>query len=705
MGDAGGKGDGISRRDFLDGVAITAAGLAAAAAAPFLTGAEAAAATVARQGNTGTTPPLPPGYDPDVFTGIKGTPDPLVADHMLVDGLPNPGDVTSTRGGPGIKPGRVRDTGEVYDCVIVGAGASGLAAAKFYRDRFGEGARILLLDAMEDYGGHSNRNQFDIPREAGGTLRLFRNGGTVNLDSIGTWNQPTGGLLDIPASYGQPALDLLDWAGVDIDNHPSYTNNRIPASYGLRAMLLFPAADWGADALVQNRRGGESWPDFVARTPYSPAAAEAIVRIQTDQVTDYIGAKHGPLSEAERRHLLSTITYKQWLREYLGAPEEAIVQYQRISHGLLGAGVQAVSALDMWLLGNPGFGDGNLLGDPTDAAIPGMGRTPQMGVKSVQDPTLFWPDGNASLLRLVVSKLIPAAVPDVDGDRPNQETVVKAKVDYSQLDHPSNTVRMRLKSFVYEVKPGNPQANPRSNGRLADVEYVSGGTGYRVQGRHVVMACWNRVTARVVKGLPPSQAADLLYARKVPLIYGRAGLKNWRAFADARIASVTPRGRSLFWDSTQVNAGSLFGSVYGPNPAQPDEPALISFTAVPNDPDRTPQIAAYESGREILLQKSFADLEGALWDVLDRSLNTSGGDFDPARDVDSLHINRWNYGYAHELTSVWDPSLYGPNADQPHVRGRVPLRNVAIANADSGAFAYTHSAISEAFRAVNDLPG
>jgi spermidine dehydrogenase len=136
-----------------------------------------------------------------------------------------------------------------------------------------------------------------------------------------------------------------------------------------------------------------------------------------------------------------------------------------------------------------------------------------------------------------------------------------------------------------------------------------------------------------------------------------------------------------------------------------DEPALISFTAVPNDPDRTPQIAAYESGRRTLLETSFAELEAALWDVLDRSLNTSGGDFDPARDVESLHINRWNYGYAHELTSVWDPSLYGPNADQPHVRGRVPFRNIAIANADSGAFAYTHAAISEAFRAVNDLPG
>ena len=91
--------------------------------------------------------------------------------------------------------------------------------------------------------------------------------------------------------------------------------------------------------------------------------------------------------------------------------------------------------------------------------------------------------------------------------------------------------------------------------------------------------------------------------------------------------------------------------------------------------------------------------------MLDRSVNKSGGDFDPQRDIHSIMVNRWNYGYAHELTSVWDPSLYGPWANQPQVKGRKPLRNVSIANSDSAAFAYTHSAINEGYRAVQDLPG
>ena len=209
------------------------------------------------------------------------------------------------------------------------------------------------------------------------------------------------------------------------------------------------------------------------------------------------------------------------------------------------------------------------------------------------------------------------------------------------------------------------------------MQYVVGGKPFRVRARHVVMACWNRVTAHLVVGLPESQVENLCYARKVPLIYGRAALNNWQAFADARISSITPRGNSLFWDSTTLAAGARFGAAYGPTPNQPPTaPAMLSFQVVPTDHDATPQLAAYEGGRKRLLEMSFQDLEDALIDVIDRSVNRSGGNFEPERDIHSIMVNRWNYGYAHEMTSVWDPSLYGPNAAQPQVQGAraVPQR-------------------------------
>ncbi len=701
--------DEITRRDFLDGAAIGVAGLAVAAAAPSMTGAQAAMAESAAIRSASRPPVLPAGYYPPRVTGGKGHDDSFVRQILKIDGMPNPNDVHSARGGRGVRVGRISPRIEHYDCVIVGGGASGLAAAKFYQDRFGEDSRILILEALPDFGGHAVRNEFHVSGSDGTDVRILRNGGTFNIDSPGQWGQAAGPLLDIPGAYGQPARDLLDYLGVDPSNFPETVNSSIPSSLGLRNTLLFGREEFGSDRVVQNRVSATEpdteagWRAFLARTPYDAAAVEAIVRIQTG-TEDVLGAVHGALTREQKIDKLTRLTYRQYLVDYFGATDQALLQYQRSSHSLLGAGAQAVSAADMWLLGEPGFA-GLDLGDPTDASFPGIGRTPQMAVRSTVGDSPYWPDGNASLLRLLLSRLIPGAVPDIAGARPTTETVVNAVADYGALDCPANPVRLRLSSLVVKVRPA-----VRSRGGLADVLYVPTGgesgrqTAYLVRASHVVMACWNRVTAQIVEGLPRRQVKGLTYARKVPLIYGRAALRNWQAFADAKISSISPRGNSIFWDNVSLAAGASFGTSYGPNPNDPDSPAALNFTVVPSDPGTTPQLAAYERGREILLGRSFTDLEADLIDLLDRTVNASGGDFDPGRDLASIMINRWNYGYAHELTSVWDPTAYGPDAENPHVKGRVPFRNIAIANSDSGAFAYTHSAFSEGYRAVWDLP-
>ncbi len=689
----------ISRRQFLDGVAIGAAGMAVAAASPGLTGAQ--AATLARSNGSS---PLPDGYYPPRSTGITGEPDAVIGPVMKLDGVPNPGAIHSSAGGPGIKQPAF-NTGETYDVVVVGAGISGLSAAKYYRDRFGPNARILLVDPLPDFGGHAHRNEFHTTdATTGSDVMMLRYGGAINFDSPGSWSETSGAFLDVPPS--EAGLDILDYLDIDLRNFPSTSGPGIPSNLGLNAHLLFPREEWGTDSVHRGRfepNTAAGWQTFVNRLPYSAAAKDAIVRIQTDQTTDWIAKRHGTsMTPAERLHLLTTITYKQWLMDYVGANDEAMREYQRGSHGLLGAGVQAVSAADCYMLGRPGFSAANLLPDPTevaDAGFPGIGRTPQMDNRTGTGlPGRSFPDGNSSVARMLVSRLIPSAFPD---GTPDQENVVTARCDYRQLDQPASPVRLRLNSLVYRVVPGG------EGGGMAKIEYQdtqSGGTSF-VHARHVVMACWHRVTAQVVQGLPKQQVADLSYARKVPLIYARASLNNWRAFADAGINSISPRGNSQFWDSISLTAGQRFGGVYGPTPNTPDQPALLQFNVVTSGHDTTPQLAAYEVGRQKLLEMSFEALESSLYDMLDRTVNAKGGDFDPERDIDEIMINRWNYGYAHELTSVWDPSVYGRYEDQPQRRAKKPYRNIAIANADSQGFAYFHSAAQEGFRAVQDLPG
>lgn len=699
-----GRRDGVSitRRQFLDGVAIGAAGLAIAAADPTLTGAE--AASLARSGSAGAPGPLPADYYPPTSTGITGQPDNVIDRVMRIDGRPRPNNVHDASGGPGIRV-RTRDLRETYDAVIVGAGISGLSAAKYYQDRFGPNAKILLIDPLPDFGGHAHRNEFHVTdATTGNDVLMLRNGGAVNLDSPRTWSQVSGAQLDVPPA--QAALDILDFLGVDLEAFPSTSGPGLPSSYGLSGRLLFPSEDWGTDTVARTRfepNTAEGWTEFVNRLPYSQAAKDAIVRIQRDTTTDWIGLKHGTsLTPEQRLRLLTTITYKQWLMRYLGAPAEAINEYQRGSHGLLGAGAQATSAADNFMLGRPGFSAANLLPDPTavaDAGFPGLGRTPQMDNQTGTNPLpgRAWPDGNASVARMLVSRLIPSTFPD---GTPDQENVVTARCDYSQLDQSSSPVRIRLNSTVFRVTP----ASRRGGNATIDYQDITTGKGYTVRATHVIMACWNRVTAQIVQGLPRRQVKDLSYARKVPLIYARASLNNWRAFAAAQINNIAPRGNSLFWDSISLTVGSQFGSVYGPTPNTPDQPAVLNFQVVATGHDATSQLQAYEVGRQRLLQMSFGDLEGALYDAIQRTVGVAGGDFDPERDIDEIMINRWNYGYAHELTSVFDKSVYGPYADQPQRRGSVPYRNVSIANADSQGFAYFHSAVQEGFRAVQDLP-
>jgi spermidine dehydrogenase len=259
----------------------------------------------------------------------------------------------------------------------------------------------------------------------------------------------------------------------------------------------------------------------------------------------------------------------------VGVTEEATGYLQCTSHGLFGAGIQAVQAGDMWALENPGFDWLGLNDDP----FPGIGRTAQQDMVPGADPTVAWPDGNSSLLRLLVSKLIPQVF---GGAQPTADTILVAKADYTHLDRRRNNARIRLNHTVVDVVPALGRR------RCAEITYVrtggDGRHGERVRARHVVMACWNRVTARIVRGLPGDQVRALDYARKVPLIYCRVGLRNWQAFADAKISSICPRGNSLFFDSTSLSAGAQFGASYGPTPNTPSQPATLSLTCTPDDP-------------------------------------------------------------------------------------------------------------------------
>ena len=134
----------------------------------------------------------------------------------------------------------------------------------------------------------------------------------------------------------------------------------------------------------------------------------------------------------------------------------------------------------------------------------------------------------------------------------------------------------------------------------------------------------------------------------------------------------------------------------------PDDPVLLHLWKIPTT--RDPAMSAREqaaAGRLALTTISFEDMEREARDMLARALGPAG--FDPARDIEAITCNRWSHGYAIEDMRPWD--AYWPDGPLPIEAARQPWGRIAIANSDSGAYAYAHSAIDQAGRAVNELLG
>ena len=66
---------------------------------------------------------------------------------------------------------------ETYDLVVVGGGISGLSAAWFYK-REKPNARVLILENHDDFGGHAKRNEFTLDGR-----RIIGYGGSQSLQS------------------------------------------------------------------------------------------------------------------------------------------------------------------------------------------------------------------------------------------------------------------------------------------------------------------------------------------------------------------------------------------------------------------------------------------------------------------------------------------------------------------------------------------
>jgi spermidine dehydrogenase len=611
-----GKSRNITRRDFVHGLGLGGTMLA------FPAGMTA----FASEG-------LSPVNYPPLLTGLRGShPGSYEAAHALArDKRP-------------IK--LLLEADEQYDLVVVGAGVSGLSAAHYYRQRFGAGSKILLLENQDDFGGHARRNEF----HQGGDMRLAIGGAQY----LAHWR------------FSVTVDELMRDLGVDIEQLLATNEFRSGRNGREGPAIWFDEATFGVNRLVTGcDLAGNIGHDMPAAIDAFPIGEEARAQLKAfyDKRTNVLAG----LTRRQARRYLRRTPYNVFLREHGGLNDEAIELFQSSSHAFWGVNISTLSCTEALVNGSPGL---HLLG---------QGAT----VRPHRAREGFFPDGTASIARLLVQQLIPQVALNAHAGN-----IAAAHFDYSELDRTDSRVRLRLSATALNV---------RRREKGAVVTYTEEDKIKAVSARHCVLACNHSMIPFLCPDMPEAQKEAQRYQVKVPLLVTNVLIRSGDVMEQLGINGAYCPGRmhANFYMLKGISNSGYTNRMSDPGPV------ILSFSGTIAAPQGVADVReGFRQSREKMLELTFAHYEREIRTVLDGMLGPAG--FNGDRDILAITVNRWPHGYAYEYRDLYDPIF--PSGKAPHHIARLPWGNVAIANADAVASAYLDSAVDQAYRSVQELP-
>ena len=548
---------------------------------------------------------------------------------------------------------------EDYDLVVVGGGLSGLSAAWFYREKHPK-AKILILENHDDFGGHAKRNEF----QAGGRM-IIGYGGSEALQSPNHL-------------YSKEVNGLLKKLGVNIKRFETAFDRRFYPGLGLSRGVFFDKENFGEDKLVTgdptpmvaddiapDQLNARAIRDFINDFPLPAADRQALIELHTAP-KDYLPGK----TAKEKADYLAATSYRDFLLKNVGLSEGAVKYFQSRTNDFMALSIDAVASADAYSVGFPGFAGMNLAPISEEAAA------------EMEEPYIYhFPDGNASVARLLVRSLIPGVAPGHTMD-----DIVLAAFDYARLDQPKAAVRLRLNSTAVSV---------RNVGDGVHIGYSRGGQLAQVRGKRCILACYNMMIPYLLKDLPAPQAHALSQNVKYPLVYTKVVIRNWQSFQKLGVheiyAATQPYSRIKL--DYPVSMGGY------DHPRDPTQPIGLHMVYVPTSPNSGMNARDQaRAGRGKLYGQTFEQLEAQLRDQLQRMLGPGG--FNHETDILAITVNRWSHGYASFSNSLFD------QADETEAwmqLAKKPVGHVSIANSDAAWSAYAHAAIDEAYRAVGEV--
>ncbi|MCH3697310.1 NAD(P)-binding protein [Campylobacter lari] len=631
----------MQRRDFLNGMALTI--LTGMTPLQVLYGKEAKIEDFTKE------------YYPPKWLGLRGSNNASYEfAHMLRDG--EKFDFSA------VKPK------QEYDLVVVGAGISGLAAACFYQNKFGKDKKILILDNHDDFGGHARRNEIDLED---GTILSY--GGSETFQSP-------------KALYSKEVVDLLSSLGVDIDELAKRFDVNFYPDLKLSRGVYFSKAEFGIDKVVngnprkvicddipEEKSNGRSIEAFIGDFPLNDKDKKDLIALFKSE-KDYLKG----MDKKQRDEYVAKTSYKKFLEEKVKLSPQAVKFFEGMTDDFLALGIDAVSCEDARVSFLPGFDKLGL--DPIEGEA----------LAEMEEPYIHHcADGNATVARLMVRRLIP----DVSKKGKDMDEVTLAHFDYSKLDLAKNKVRLRLNSTVINVEN-------TKDGAL--VTYVNKGKNYRVKAKKVVMANYNSMIPYIIPSIPQDQKDALSKNVKTSLLHTKVIISNWEPFIKLGVHEIySPK---MPYARTKLDYPVDMGGYH--HPRDPKKPICVHMVCSPLvfasmqgiDLEGMDARDRARVGRNLLFTMSFEEHEKIIRDQLQGMLGSAG--FDHERDIKAIVVNRWGHCYSYTENSLFDDS---EEAQKTIELARKPFGNIVIANSDSDWSAYMHSAIDQAYRAVNEL--
>ncbi len=541
------------------------------------------------------------------------------------------------------------DTGETYDCVVVGGGISGLAAALFFTRRARAGMTCLVLDNHPVFGGEAKRNEFDVDGQ-----RLIAHQGSAFYFVP----YPYSFIARFYESIGlkQPRLAYQTWGGrgpeLAASNTPYGSPGMDRGQYGFfygRSFAQAPGT-WVIDPLRRELEGA----------PLTPEQKTEVLRVLRASQSPVVQPRPQYDGDPLARQL-DTMTLEDHLMARYGVSRETVRTYLSDEGSGFGLGPDALSAFC--------------------AYAPDM-----LHPLPAEEPEQMFPDGNGTFARLIVKTLLPDSI----SGAATLEDVCRGSIDFAALDRAGSPVRIRLGSTAVWARHDGPPAASE----IVTIVYTRGRKLYRVRARSVVMAGGSWTTRHIVRDLADAQRDAYAQFYRSPAMMANVAVRNWRFLQKLGITGA--RWFDGFGSYFQVRRVASCGTE--PPTMDPDRPIVINLKVIYPSPG-LPTEEQGRRGRAVMLSTSFAEYERQIRQQFDDMFARAG--FDHKRDIAAIVLNRWGHAYLSPQPG-WYYGANGKPAPREVLRAQ-PLGRIAFANTDLSGNMDHRSSILEADRAVGQL--